>query len=152
MLHHVPCITARNYMCVFLTSHLLSLASRTVTVGSKHLKAFLHSWLLLSNAYGIFHASFDYLTKFFYPLRKINWAEFWCKKYEFGFSKCFALRRSMKVRSFWGLTKKSNQINDCFYLFLIPSTKNTHTMIIQLCRQRKHQLPRGLPRLSKEKR
>ena len=52
-------------MCIFLTSHLLSLASRTVTVGSKHLKAFLHSWLLLSNAYGIFHASLDYLTNFF---------------------------------------------------------------------------------------
>jgi hypothetical protein len=25
----------------------------------------LHSWLLSSDAYGIFHASFDYLTKFF---------------------------------------------------------------------------------------
>jgi len=21
MLHHVPCITARDYMCIFLTSH-----------------------------------------------------------------------------------------------------------------------------------
>ena len=35
------------------TSHLLSLASRTVTVGSKHLKAFLYGWLPLSDASGI---------------------------------------------------------------------------------------------------
>ena len=35
------------------TSHLLSLASRTVTVGSKHPRAFLYGWLPLSNAYGI---------------------------------------------------------------------------------------------------
>ena len=38
---------------VALSSHLLSLASRTVTVGSKNLKAFLYGWLPLSNAYGI---------------------------------------------------------------------------------------------------
>ncbi|MBQ1588756.1 MAG: hypothetical protein II081_06860, partial [Prevotella sp.] len=31
----------------------------------------LHSWLLSSDAYGIFHASFDYPTMF-YPLRKID--------------------------------------------------------------------------------
>ena len=57
MLHHVPCLTASDYMCIFLTSHLLFLALRTVTVGSKHLKAFLHSWLLSSDAYGICYAS-----------------------------------------------------------------------------------------------
>ena len=34
-----------------LPSHLLSLASRTVTVGSKHPRAFLYGWLPLSDAY-----------------------------------------------------------------------------------------------------
>ena len=34
----------------------------------------LHSWLLSSDAYGIFHANIDYLTKFF-PSWKIDWAE-----------------------------------------------------------------------------
>ena len=38
---------------LFLSSHLLSLASRTVTVGSKNLKAFLYGWLPLSDASGI---------------------------------------------------------------------------------------------------
>ncbi|MBQ2215914.1 MAG: hypothetical protein II416_06510, partial [Prevotella sp.] len=49
--------------------YLLSLASRTVTVGSLPPMGLLHSWLLSSDAYGIFHASWDYLTKF-YPLQK----------------------------------------------------------------------------------
>ena len=40
-------------MGVALTSHLLSLASRTVTVGSRCLKARLYGWLPLSKAYGI---------------------------------------------------------------------------------------------------
>ena len=31
---------------------------------SPYLSAWLHSWLLSSDAYGIFHASFDYLTMF----------------------------------------------------------------------------------------
>ena len=44
----VPCVG------IALTSHLLSLASRTVTVGSRCLKARLYGWLPLSNAYGIF--------------------------------------------------------------------------------------------------
>jgi hypothetical protein len=41
----------------FRSSHLLSLASRTVTVGSKHLTAFLYGWLPLSDAAGIIIAN-----------------------------------------------------------------------------------------------
>ena len=40
----VPCVG------IALTSHLLSLASRTVTVGSRCLKARLYGWLPLSDA------------------------------------------------------------------------------------------------------
>ena len=43
----VPCVG------VALSSHLLSLASRTVTIGSQSPGGQLYGWLPLSNAYGI---------------------------------------------------------------------------------------------------
>ena len=43
----VPCVG------VAFTSHLLSLASRTVTVGSQSPRGQLYGWLPLSNASGI---------------------------------------------------------------------------------------------------
>ena len=48
---------------VALSSHLLSLASRTVTVGSPYLQARLYGWLPLSDASGIFFAN-DLLASF----------------------------------------------------------------------------------------
>ena len=48
------------FVGVALTSHLLSLASRTVTVGSRCLKARLYGWLPLSNAYGIIFVATSY--------------------------------------------------------------------------------------------
>ncbi|MBQ1759382.1 MAG: hypothetical protein IIZ94_06845, partial [Prevotella sp.] len=36
---------------------------------SQPLMGQLHSWLLSSDAYGIFHASFDYLTKILSPMK-----------------------------------------------------------------------------------
>ena len=58
---------------VVLPSHLLSLASRTVTVGSQSPRGQLYGWLPLSNAYGISSVATQYkhkhLRHFFFNMR-----------------------------------------------------------------------------------
>ena len=71
--HIIPCCYARDMMkhvanlkaCIFY----ISISYPAIL---PYLWAWLHSWLLSSDAYGIFHANFDYLTKF-YPSWKFDW-------------------------------------------------------------------------------